>query len=244
MKKPKTCFIKYLISFVLIIAILPINGTAFAEPITFDTERVTYSEGNTGDLIHVGVCLADSAQPAIFKVIKLFSSYVNFKLNNNISKIGYIINQKNDETASARFGLLKSGYNGCGWVAAYNAATFLGIDIDARKIIYECERRGALACGLFGMQPFILKGLFEDWGYTVSTTVNTNEFDELATSSQVSILTYIHTNGLHTIMVLNTSEGFYGFNVYSNSKQVENLGYSLEEFASKGRKSIVLIGIN
>lgn len=200
-------------------------------------EHVTYE-----DLPSICMGLVDYMLPTA-KILTVANSSKNEIKNSEYMPDEFVFNQKSSDVSNMRFGFFKTKYNGCGWIAAYNAATLLGKKTSAQEVISECERRGGILGGVFGMFPFALKPMFEDWGYKVSTTLKVNEFDEFAKENTVSILAYIHSSGVHIITVVNTSEGFYGFNVFDNSKYADNIGYSLQDFVSTNRIPIVLIGI-
>lgn len=141
-----------------------------------------------------------------------------------------LLNQREAPVRGLRYGFFRSGYNGCGWIAAYNACRILGEDVKPAEIISDFERYGAILFGLFGTVPAALTHFFRKRGHRAVSTGKRERFDELAKDAKVCILWYWHRRGAHFIALQPGEHGYLGYNVFSNAKQPIPLGPSLQEF--------------
>jgi len=98
-------------------------------------------------------------------------------------------------------GMNEGWYNGCGWVAAYNALIILGNPQHPADIVkYFEESGGTVFDGVFGTYPNAIEDYLKSLGFTVNQTLfpglRTN-LDNTIKESKVSILAYAHTTAAH-----------------------------------------------
>ena len=88
-----------------------------------------------------------------------------------------------------------SWYNGCGWIATYNAALLMGRVINPAEIIRFYESiNGALLTGVFGLNPAAVNVFFRSIGVTPLTHHMPTSVDDLIRGSTVSVLAYVRNN--------------------------------------------------
>ena len=117
-------------------------------------------------------------------------------------------------------GLNEGWYNGCGWIAAYNALIILGSPMHPAEIVNHFEAGGGTVLGgVFGTFPHAIEGLFRDLGYNVNHTLFPARgfgLDNAIRGSRVSILAYTHSRAAHFIAIeYRESEGM--FIIYNDS---------------------------
>ena len=158
---------------------------------------------------------------------------------------GFSYDQDSGQAANLRFGFFKSSYNGCGWIATYNALILLGKKPKAENIISEYELTGAVLCGVFGIQPYAVTHYFRFRGYKVETTYNSKNVDSVAKKHTCNILFYWHSSGAHYFATKWDGSQFVGYNVWG-SNGPEYLGKSLsQKFHNNQKRKIgVLISIS
>jgi len=130
-----------------------------------------------------------------------------------------------------RDGLNEGWYNGCGWVAVYNALIILENPKHPADIVKFFEESGGIAFGgVFGTYPNSIEEYLRSFGYRVNHTlfpqVSTN-IDDVIKNSNVSILAYLHTGAAHYITVV-YNEDINKFIIYNDSfarNMSANLGY-------------------
>jgi hypothetical protein len=91
-------------------------------------------------------------------------------------------------------------WNGCGWVAAYNAATILGIHTNPADIIRYFEISGVILNGYLGVLPITIDHYFNEWRFSDINTNFTNltrAVDDMVRNSDVSIINYIHSAAMN-----------------------------------------------
>jgi len=97
-------------------------------------------------------------------------------------------------------------YNGCGWVAVYNALIHLGAPSHPANIVRDFENYGGTVFdGVFGSHPNAIVRYLENAGFGVNHTLLpqlTFDLDEAIRSSQVGILAYMHTTAAHYITIV------------------------------------------
>jgi len=97
-------------------------------------------------------------------------------------------------------------YNGCGWVAVYNALIHLGSPSHPAEIVRSFENYGGTVLdGIFGSHPNAIVRYLENAGFDVNHTLLpqfTFDLDEVIRSSQVGILAYMHTTAAHYITIV------------------------------------------
>lgn len=145
-----------------------------------------------------------------------------------------IYNQKRIPREQHRYGFRSSAAVGCGWIAIYNALTLMGYRVDIPGLIRSLERELPLLHGNTGTSFWAPVPLLRRWGFPVKTSCRLREFDDLAREADACILFYYWNSGLkvgaHFVALRHTTEGFLGYNTYSNSTGPDPYGPSLETF--------------
>jgi len=103
----------------------------------------------------------------------------------------------------SRDGLNEGWYNGCGWIAVYNALIRLDDPKHPAEIVrYFEESGGTVFGGIFGTYPNAIESYLKSLGHDVKQIlfpqVNAN-IDELTKSSNMVILAYLHTSAAHYV---------------------------------------------
>ena len=204
----------------------------------------SYCENNPISRIEYNGCFWISLIVAGVSYLYLGGNLVHSVYNQSKLHHGYIYNQNKGRASEYYFGFFKSSYNGCGWIATYNAAIMLGTHYNPNEIIAEYEFTGAILGGTFGIQPYAISWFFESKGYDVTITYDTKKFNEIAKKSTSNIIFYAHSKGAHYVALQWDGSKFVGYNTYSSSNGPDNLGSSLLKFLGKDRDSILLISIN
>lgn len=110
----------------------------------------------------------------------------------------YIYDQRN--TRHIRFGRCRSDYDGCGWIAVYNALLALGEQADPAEILSALERGGLFLWGYLGTNPFSVRRYFKKRGFLCSFSLFSGRFFErLMRPGAVGIALYFHRRGGHFI---------------------------------------------
>ena len=161
----------------------------------------------------------------------------NYEYNRGLSfDMRSLIDNQNESPAN----LIKMGssdgrnegwYNGCGWVAAYNALIILDNPRHPADIVNYYEMSGGTVLdGVFGTYPQAIEGLFKSLGYHVNHALFPQfsiDIDNSIKTASVSILAYLHTGAAHyTTIVYREADGKYI--VYNDSfaqARSKNLGY-------------------
>jgi tetratricopeptide (TPR) repeat protein len=106
----------------------------------------------------------------------------------------------------SRHGMNEGWYNGCGWIAAYNALIALGEPAHPAEIVYHFEtNRGTVLDGVLGTFPHAIERFLRDSGFDVNHTLfprGSLDIDEVIGSSRVAILAYTHTSAAHFITIV------------------------------------------
>ena len=96
-------------------------------------------------------------------------------------------------------------YNGCGWVAAYNALILLQNPQHPADIVKHYETgSGTVLGGVLGTYPHAIEGYFNDLGYNVGHVLFpqlTMDIDNAIKAADVAILAYAHTSAAHYITI-------------------------------------------
>ena len=176
------------------VALLGASGTALGYNLFSYCENKPISRIDCGgDLFFEIVCVVTLAY--------LGHNLVHSLYNQSLRTYGYIYNPKKGTASKYWFGPYRSSYNGCGWIATYNAAIMLGKHIAPDKIISEYELTGAVLYGTFGIQPYAISAFFRNRGYKVTTTYDTSKFDSVAKKNTANIVWYWHSSGAHYVAV-------------------------------------------
>ena len=116
-------------------------------------------------------------------------------------------------------GMNEGWYNGCGWVAVYNALIKLDDPKHPAEIVRFFEEIGGTVLdGIFGTHPSAIESYFTMLGYDVRHILFpqlTTDIDELIKSSRTGILAYAHTSAAHYVMVEYCDE-LNGFIIYND----------------------------
>lgn len=148
-----------------------------------------------------------------------------------------------------RYGFRASAATGCGWIAAYNALHILGDHAEPEVLIQSFEQQLPLIHGNLGTTILAPAFYMKKRGYLVDWTSCYDRFDDLAQRSDVCILFYRWRKkwkiGAHFTALQHTTDGFVGYNTYTNSKGPDRYGESLEKYL-RAQKYFggVLIGIS
>lgn len=159
-----------------------------------------------------------------------------------------IYNQKKIPKDQWRYGLRASSAVGCGWIAAYNALRLMGYHVTPEKLIRYYKHHVPGLNGTLGTFVMTPVRLFQKLGFQVTVTARRSRFDDLAKSSDVSILFYHWANlprfGAHFTAVEYKDDQFTGYNTYKNSRGPDKYGDSLEAFIRRKKYfGAVLIGL-
>ena len=157
-----------------------------------------------------------------------------------VPKSGFIMNQGGD-TGKIRYGFFRTSYNGCGWIAVYNAARLMGENPRAERIISYLESWGLLIFGVFGTFPLAAAAYFLHMGHRVKITFDPKKYDIAAKKSAANIVWYFHSRGAHFVTVGWDGENFIGYNTYSNSTAPDVWGKSISENLRRRKKKPVLL---
>ena len=178
-------------------------------------------------------------------LVYLGNNLVHSVYNQAKAPSGFIYDQNSGKVANLRFGFFKSSFNGCGWIATYNALILLGKKPKAEDIISEYELTGAVLCGVFGVQPYAVTHYFRFRGYKVETTYNPKKVDSVAKKHTCNILFYWHSSGAHYFATKWDGTQFVGYNVWGSTGP-EYLGTSLsKKFHNNNKRKLgVLISIS
>jgi len=138
-------------------------------------------------------------------------------------------------------------YNGCGWIATYNALIILGKPVHPAEIVRSFETNvGIVLGGVFGTYPNAIVDYLNYMGFNVTHTLFpqlTMNIDEVIKSSKVSILAYAHTSAAHYIAI-EYREDIDKFIVYNDSfarVRSENLVFQNETNAGAAIDSVAAL---
>jgi len=136
-----------------------------------------------------------------------------------------------DIRMGANEGYNEGWYNGCGWIAVYNALIILENPVHPAEIVKDFETNvGIVLGGVFGTYPNTIVNYLRNMGYDVNNTLFPQlslNIDEVIKASKVSILAYAHTSAAHYITI-EYREDIDKFIVYNDSfarTRSKNLGF-------------------
>jgi hypothetical protein len=185
----------------------------------------------------------------ISAVISFFSNLVspyadaNYKYNRNYSFSGYIYDQNAGDAALLRMGYYKGSYNGCGWIAAYNAALLTGLAPQPADIIRYFDISGAaFVNGAFGINPLAVKMFFRKSGLKARIISFPAKTDKTISESKACVLAYLHSKGAHYVAVQYANGAYLIYNGPERSAPAK-LASAEEWIAAKKYKPIALIAI-
>lgn len=129
----------------------------------------------------------------IYVLVQYIISAVNYVKNiklDSYGDFGLIENQRSKPASDLRFALKNSGYNGCGWIACYNAFLLLDKQILPRNAILMLELLLTPVClGFLGTNPLSIVLFLKLCGYRVK--LNILKQDSAPCDSNVGILLYM-----------------------------------------------------
>ncbi len=125
-----------------------------------------------------------------------------------------------------RYGFFGSDYNGCGWIAAYNALKLLGESPSVHTVIYEFERYRVLF-GMFGSTVLGFSHYFENKGYKTTQLVSRNipKIENFMHCHDANIIFYFHPapfKGAHFAAAAPFEDKFIFFNAINRSLRFSN----------------------
>jgi len=178
--------------------------------------------------------------------VYLSHGIIHYTYNQSINtRKQYIYNQTKAPACNFYFGFFRSSYNGCRWIATYNAAIMLGKYVDPEEIITEYELSGAILCGTFGIQPYAINLFFLSRKYKVKSTYDADKFDEVAKKNTANIIFFWRGKGAHYVAVRWDGEKFCGYNTFSDSTGPDDWGTSIKGYLQHNNmKGLVLISIS
>jgi hypothetical protein len=130
--------------------------------------------------------------------LKALDKYVQAKERREYNKglvfEDFICGQRSDENAAKiKMGDYTGDYNGCGWVALYNALKLLDAPVHPADIVFWLETnngtRDFLKKAMFGVKCQAIRGYLEYLGYNVNMAP-ANVLDTQIRDSRVSIVYY------------------------------------------------------
>ena len=159
---------------------------------------------------------------AVYRVIdskyknRIVSNYNhNKKLYNKNPLNGALIDNQNDLIISQyRYGFYNTGYNGCGWIATYNACRVVGIYAKPYDVIRALESYGLNMWGTFGTNLKSIKEYFNKRGYKVTVTSSLAKCTEVAKCYSANIIYYLHSRGTHFVTLRTYKTYFRAYNDY------------------------------
>ena len=121
----------------------------------------------------------------------------NYLYNKQLTYDPLITDQESGSAAVTRMGYREGSYNGCGWVATYNALRLLDDPKEPANIILHYESTGGtVARGEMGVYPQAVESYFEDSGYDVTNAYFPKNLDEAMGDATVGILMYKYDDSM------------------------------------------------
>ena len=104
----------------------------------------------------------------------------------------YITDQDDPAIADKRLGLATISHGGCGVIASYNALVTLGASQTFDQVLsyYNSQVVNTLGFGLMGLLPYEVAGYFSSLGYSVVTTNQKEQIDQLSQTADACIMYY------------------------------------------------------
>ncbi len=136
-------------------------------------------------------------------------------VENEIDLDTFIYNQNTNDINQYSCGVVTAKPKGCAWIATYNAAKMLGINLNPEDVIREYENMGMFLQGFFGVHPFAVAKFFTDRGYNVK--VSFGDFENVADDYVVNIMYYNGTPVGHYAAIEYRNGEYWGYNVFGSS---------------------------
>jgi len=165
----------------------------------------------------------------------------NYDHNRSISfDLGTFIDNQNRGLASqvrmgGSDGRNEGWYNGCGWIAAYNALIIMGDPLHPAEIVNHFETSGGTVFdGVLGTYPHAIERFFRDRGYEVRHTLFpgiTTNVDNAIRGGSVGILAFMHTSAAHfvTIEYREEDDRFIVYNDSFARRRSQSLGFESDQ---------------
>jgi len=183
----------------------------------------------------------DNQEDDVVRQSEILSNYEhNSSIDFNLQTV--IDNQNRRPASQIRMGstegMNEGWYNGCGWVATYNALILLGNPKHPAEIVrFFEENGGTIFGGMFGTYPNSIEAYLISLGYNVSHTLFPQlamNIDDAIKASRVSILAYTHTSAAHYIAI-EYNEDIDKFIVYNDSNaRTRSAALGLDNSTSAG----------
>lgn len=154
----------------------------------------------------------------IINTARIATHTYNFFYNQDFVFSGYINGQASGNQAKIRMGLWTGDFNGCGWIAIYNALYALGCRVTPANVVAYLENFGCVLEGTFGVLPDAVAMYFRLLGYIyVDEHYFPNELPNLIKQYRATILFYKHETGFHYVMIRYSYGFYYVYNLYNNN---------------------------
>ena len=189
------------------------------------------------------------SMPPVFGNRKSVEAGENYEYNEALGSVtGYVNGQKREPYASFKYGTGYMKENGCGVIAVHNALVAVGKGKELRDVALYFEDNGAILGGVFGTDPTAAVAYFESNGCAVETIYDAQEFDDVASSSVVSVLTFWNTDsifdGAHTVALVKNANGSINvYNYYGSSGVAERFGSISAMLEDMGHVAICMLGV-
>jgi hypothetical protein len=141
-----------------------------------------------------------------------------------LSRDGLIIDQSQLKTIP--YGKYTSDYNGCGWIATYNAMKLLGEEADVEEVLHYLNKYTILE-GRFGTNPFGIKRYFEKHDYDFRYAFLSRRLE--AKKNAVGILLYTDGRNIHYVAFQRENRKFHFYNdIYGREDDIRTLDEFLQ----------------
>ena len=138
----------------------------------------------------------------LLMIIPIITAQFNYKINavkaqtfSTYTLDGYIQNQ--GAAKVFKYGFNTSDNSGCGWIATYNALTYLynkgliNYDPKVEDVIRPLDSFASFGYGYLGTNPLVMKLLLQSKGLKVDIITNKNKFEQSAKDADINIIVYL-----------------------------------------------------
>jgi len=147
--------------------------------------------------------------------------------SNSLSKDGYIINQSKLNTIP--YGKYTSDYNGCGWIATYNAMKLLGEKVDVENII-DYLNHYTIIKGKLGTNPAGIKNFFKERSFSLKSTSHVEKFNSYSKNCGAGIILYLSNQTAHYVAFNKSGEQYHFYNdIYGKEDDIRTMDQFLKE---------------
>jgi hypothetical protein len=141
--------------------------------------------------------------------------------NSCLSKDGYIINQ--GKLKAIQYGKYTSDYNGCGWIATYNAVKLMGEKEEVENIISYLNHY-TIVKGKFGTNPIGIKKYLKKKKFKLKSTFRINKFNDYAKHSYEGIVLYLWNGSCHYVAFQKSGEQYRFLNeIYGKEDDIRTM---------------------